>query len=86
VAALGSDRTAEQAMSYLVELGRAHVKALTPRLSDPDVPTRGRLVQVFGIVGGPDALQALEPTTRDPDPAVARAAEHAIARIRLLGR
>jgi HEAT repeat protein len=84
--ALGDDRRAEQAMAYLVELGRGHVKALTPRLADPDVPTRGRLVQVFGIVGGPEALQALEPTTRDPDPAVARAAEHAIARIRLLGR
>ena len=84
--ALGDDRRAEQAMAYLVELGRGHVKALVPRLADPDVPTRGRLVQVFGIVGGPEALQALEPTTRDPDPAVARAAEHAIARIRLLGR
>jgi HEAT repeat protein len=81
--ALRDDNRAEQAMAYLVELGRAHVKALAPRLSDPDVPTRGRLIQVFGIVGGPDALQALQPATRDPDPAVARAAEHAIARIRL---
>jgi HEAT repeat protein len=86
VAALGDDRRAEQAMAYLVELGRPHVKALVPRLAEPDVPTRGRLVQVFGIVGGPEALRALEPTTRDPDPAVARAAEHAIARIRLLAR
>ncbi|MEO5819575.1 MAG: HEAT repeat domain-containing protein [Vicinamibacteraceae bacterium] len=85
-AALGDDRRAEQAMAYLVELGRPHVKALVPRLGDPDVPTRGRLVQVFGIVGGPEALQALEPTTRDPDPVVARAAEHAIARIRLAAR
>ncbi len=56
------------------------------KLADPDVPTRGRIVQVFGLVGGPEALQALEPTTRDPDPAVARAAEHAIARIRLAAR
>jgi HEAT repeat protein len=85
-AALGDDRRAEQAMSYLVELGRPHVKALVPGLANPDVPSRGRLVQVLGLVGGPEALQALEPTTRDPDPAVARAAEHAIARIRLLGR
>jgi HEAT repeat protein len=85
-AALGDDRRAEQVMAYLVELGRAHVKALVPKLADPDVPTRGRIVQVFGIVGGPEALQALEPTTRDPDPAVARAAEHAIARIHLTTR
>lgn len=85
-AALGDDRRAEQVMAYLVELGRPHVKALVPKLADPDVPTRGRVVQVFGIVGGPEALQALEPTTRDPDPVVARAAEHAIARIKLTGR
>ncbi len=85
-AALGDDRRAEQVMAYLVELGRGHVKALTPRLADPDAPTRGRLVQVLGLVGGPDALQALEPSTRDPDPVVARAAEHAITRIRLISR
>jgi HEAT repeat protein len=86
VAALGDDRRAEQAMSYLVALGRTHVKALVPRLADPDVPTRGRLIQVLGIVGGPEALQALDPSTRDRDPEVARAAEHAIARIRLAPR
>jgi HEAT repeat protein len=85
-AALADDRRAEQVMAYLVELGRGHVKALTPRLAEPDVRTRGRLVQVLGLVGGPDALQALEPSTRDPDPAVARAAEHAITRIRLTSR
>jgi len=83
VAALPDDHRAEQAMAYLVELGRTHVKTLATRLNDPDVAIRGRLVQVFGIVGGPDALAALGPTTRDPDPAVARAAEHAIARIKL---
>jgi HEAT repeat protein len=83
VPALSDDRRAEQAMAYLVELGRAHVKALTPGLSNPDVPIRGRLVQVLGIIGGPDALAALQPSTRDQDPEVARAAEHAIARIKL---
>jgi HEAT repeat protein len=83
---IGDDRLAEQVMAYLVELGRPHVNALVPTLADPDVPTRGRIVQVLGIVGGPEALQALEPSTRDPDPAVARAADHAIARIRLQTR
>ena len=84
VAALSDDRRAEQAMAYLVELGRGQVKTLVPRLGDPDVPIRGRIVQVLGVIGGPDALAALEPTTRDPDPAVARAAEHAITRIKLV--
>jgi HEAT repeat protein len=86
IKSIGDDRLAEQVMAYLVELGRPHVKALVPTLADPDVPTRGRVVQVLGIVGGPEALQALEPSTRDPDPAVARAADHAIARIRLQTR
>jgi HEAT repeat protein len=84
--AIGDDRLAEQVMAYLVELGRGHVKDLLPTLADPDVPTRGRIVQVLGILGGPDALQALEPSMQDPDPAVARAAEHAIARIHLTTR
>ena len=86
IKAIGDDRLAEQVMAYLVELGRIHVTALVPTLTDPDVPTRGRIVQVLGILGGPEALQALEPSTRDPDPAVARAAEHAIARIHLTTR
>jgi HEAT repeat protein len=71
VAALSDDRRAEQAMAYLVELGRPQVKALAARLSEPDTPIRGRLVQVLGLIGGPDALAALDPSTRDPDPAVA---------------
>jgi len=84
--AIGEDHLAEQVMAYLVELGRGHVKELLPALASPDVPTRGRIVQVLGIVGGPEALQALEPSMRDPDPAVARAAEHAVARIHLQPR
>jgi len=84
--AIGEDHLAEQVMAYLVELGRGHVKELLPALASPDVPTRGRIVQVLGIVGGPEALQALEPSMRDPDAAVARAAEHAVARIHLQPR
>jgi len=84
--AIGEDHLAEQVMAYLVELGRGHVKELLPALASPDVATRGRIVQVLGIVGGPEALQALEPSMRDPDPAVARAAEHAIARVHLQPR
>jgi len=86
VPALDDDHRAEQAMAYLVELGRPQVKALIPSLSNPAVPIRGRLVQVFGIVGGPEALAALQASTRDPDAEVARAAEHAIARIKLQPR
>jgi hypothetical protein len=40
----------------------------------------------LGLIGGEQALAALEPVRRDPDTDVARAAERAIARIRLAQR
>jgi HEAT repeat protein len=83
-AALASDRHAEQAMAHLVELGRPAVPALAQHLKSPERAVRGRIAQVLGLVGGPHAIAALEPTRRDQDPDVARAAEHALARIRLL--
>ena len=81
-AALGDDRRAEQAMAYLVELGRPHVKALAPQLADPDVPDARPHRPGARPDRRPRGAQALEPTTRIPT-AVARAAERGIARIRL---
>ncbi|HEY8551018.1 MAG TPA: HEAT repeat domain-containing protein [Vicinamibacterales bacterium] len=82
--ALASEREAEQAMSYLVELGRPIVPALATHLSNPDAGVRSRIAQVLGLIGGEEARTALEPTLRDQAPAVARAAEQAIARMRML--
>jgi HEAT repeat protein len=77
------DRAVEaQAMSYLVELGPGVGAALGVRLQDPDPEVRERLAMVLGMLGGPDALAALERATRDPEVSVQRAAERGIARIR----
>ena len=83
VRALGSSRDADLAMAYIVEIGRPVVPGLASRLKDPDARVRERIAQTLGLIGGDEARAALEPTTKDPEVAVARAAERAIARIRL---
>lgn len=83
VRALGSSRDADLAMAYLVELGRPAVKGLATLLKDPEPRVRERIAQTLGLIGGDEARAALEPTTKDPDVAVARAAERGIARMRL---
>ncbi len=85
VGALGDDRLSEQAMAYLVELGPGVVPRLARFLNDPDPRVRERLVQTMGLLGGDAARAAIEPTTRDPDLGVKRAAERALARIRIIG-
>jgi HEAT repeat protein len=81
--ALGDDRLQELAMGYLVELGPGVIPRVSVLLKSPEPQLRERAVQVIGMLGGPDARVALEPTVRDADVAVARAAERALARIRL---
>jgi HEAT repeat protein len=83
VRALGSSRDADLAMAYIVEIGRPVVPGLATLLKDPDARIRERIAQTLGLIGGDEARAALEPTTKDPDVSVARAAERGIARIRL---
>jgi HEAT repeat protein len=83
VRGLGSPRDADLAMAYIVEIGRPAVPGLAMLLKDPDARVRERIAQTLGLIGGDAARSALEPTTKDPDVAVARAAERGIARIRL---
>jgi HEAT repeat protein len=74
----------EQASGYIVELGPGIVPALIPHLKDPDPRVRERIAQAMGLIGGTAARDALETTKRDPDVNVARAAERALARIRII--
>jgi len=83
VGALGSDDTEAQAMSYLVELGQPTAGRLAASLAHREPRVRERVAMSLGLIGGAEALSALEPARRDPDTNVARAAERAIARIRL---
>jgi HEAT repeat protein len=82
VAALEDDGSAAQAMEYLVELGPAMGKELTPYLASKEANVRGRVAEILGIIGGPDVIPALESARLDRNEAVARAIAAAIDRIK----
>jgi len=84
VQALTVRDTADQALEYLVELGHAHPDVLLPHLQHTDPIVREQVAIAVGFVGGSDAEAALTPLTRDTDPAVRRAAEVAIMRMKVL--
>ncbi len=83
VEALGDPRRQSQAMLYLTELGRPVARPLGGYLQAPDPATRQAVAMVLGVIGGDEALAALERAKLDPDTEVARAAERAIARARM---
>lgn len=82
VGALDDDSAAEQAIEYLIELGPAVTKELTPFLAAREDNVRGRVAQVLGMIGGVDVLPALESARLDRNEAVARAIAAAIDRIK----
>jgi HEAT repeat protein len=82
VQALADRHLANQAIEYLVELGRAEPDALVPHLSDRDPVVRARVAIATGLVGDPQAEAALSQLTTDGDPTVRRAADVALLRIR----
>jgi HEAT repeat protein len=82
VQAVADPELADQAMEYLVELGRAHPDALLPHLQDRDPVVRGRVAIAAGLVGSPVAEAELTRLTTDGDPTVRRAAEVASLRLR----
>ena len=82
VQALADPELADQAIAYLVELGHAKPEALVPHLQDRDPVVRARVAIASGLVGSPAAEPELTRLTTDGDPAVRRAAEVAILRLR----
>jgi HEAT repeat protein len=83
VSALREDATQAQAMAYLVELGRDAVPQLTPYLKDPEPRVRARVAMTLGLLGGDEAVAALQKAQRDSDIDAARAIERAIARAKI---
>jgi HEAT repeat protein len=71
------------AMLYLTELGLPIAQPLGAYLRSPDARTREAAAMVLGLIGGPDALAALDAAKQDADTDVARAVERAIARARM---
>lgn len=72
----------EQAWRYLVEVAPGRGQAIGVHLQDPDPRVRVDILEVLSLSGDRQALPAIERLLRDPDPAVARSAGRAAARIR----
>ena len=60
----------DDALAYLVELGRPHVAAVAARLSDPSPFVRGQIATALGFIGGPEAVAALKGASSESDPDV----------------
>ena len=79
---MASPKVVDQGAEYLVELGPAVSAMLVPRLQEPDADVREAAADVLGVVGGSDAIPALEAAAaKDPKGAAGRAAKRAVARI-----
>lgn len=78
-------REARQAETYLYELGRepTRLTEIYRYLQSPNAKIRAGILRVIGNIGDPSSLRYVDPLTRDPDTAVARAA---VGAMRKLGR
>lgn len=81
VEGLSRTRLRSRALTYLVDVAPGRARALGPHVPDPEPGVRADLVQVLGLSGDPEAPALLRPLAQDADPAVARAAARALARL-----
>jgi HEAT repeat protein len=82
VEAVARPKQRDQAQQYLVELAPGRSAAFARYLMDPDERIRLAVVTALGVSTDPAALPLLEALLQDRSPSVARAAEHAVARLR----
>jgi HEAT repeat protein len=71
----------DDALAYLVELGKPQVPALAARLTDPNPLVRAQIVTALGFIGGPEAAAALKGASGEADPDVRQAIN--VAQLRL---
>jgi len=77
-----SDRDrSDDALAYLVELGRPQAAAVAARLSDPNPVVREQIAIALGFIGGPEAAAALQGASGESDPYVRHAIDVAQLRI-----
>lgn len=81
VGGLERSRLRPKALQYLADVAPGRGNVLAPHVQDPDVAIRLDLVEVLGRSGDPQALSVVQRVQQDTDPAVARAAVRAAARI-----
>jgi HEAT repeat protein len=71
----------DDALAYLVELGRPQAAAVAARLTDPNPVVREQIAIALGFIGGPEAAAALKSASGESDPNVRNAIDVAQVRI-----
>jgi HEAT repeat protein len=79
--ALADRDRSDDALSYLVELGRPIVAAVAARFSDPNPLVRGQIATALGFIGGSEAVAALKGASGESDPDVRQRIEMAQFRL-----
>jgi HEAT repeat protein len=72
---------AENALMYLVDLGRPRAAAVAARLNDPNPVVREQIAIALGFIGGPEAVAALTGARGEVDPTVRNAIDVALFRV-----
>ncbi len=81
VGGLERSRLRPKALQYLEDIAPGRGNVLGPHVQDPDVTIRLDLIEVLGRSGDPQALGVVQRMQQDTEPAVARAAVRAVARL-----
>jgi HEAT repeat protein len=81
--ALPRPRLHDQAKQYLAEIAARRAAIFARHVQDPDPRIRADIADVLGLSDDEAALPIVEPLASDADPAVARAAARAVARLRV---
>ncbi len=72
---------ADNALMYLVDLGRPHAAAVAARLNDPNPVVREQIAIALGFIGGPEAAAALNGARGETDANVRNAIDVALFRV-----
>ncbi len=79
--AAGGDDTALQVQDYLVELGPTVAPQVAAALPAAKGEARARLIEVLGVIGGPEQVPAIEAARGEGGARVATAAERTLRRL-----
>ena len=84
--AAGGKDTALQVQDYLIELGRSVAPQVAAALPAATGEARARLIEVLGVVGGPDEARAIEAARSNAGNRVEAAAQRTLRRLAAFSR
>jgi HEAT repeat protein len=84
--AAGGKDTALQVQDYLIELGRSVAPQVAAALPAATGEARARLIEVLGVVGGPDEARAIEAARSNAGDRVEAAAQRTLRRLAAFSR